>query len=418
MARRAATRQLTSGRRSEEATRQTTTPRAGLRVAAYGTLALSAAFALTILYIHARLEAAHGAYTSFCNVNSRIDCDAVLTSRYSVLLGFPLAGWGLLTYAALAGMLAWQGRTSGPSRAQATLLFLGAAIWTCVFSLYMAAVSVIQLGTICLLCSGMYLLGIVLAVLAWRLARAEIDGPLFTPKRVGIVAAAVLVSLALVGSAQLMNLPDGNVLTPEGVRAASPEFYRWYTSQRVVDRLPPEQHAKGPADAPITIVEFSDFECTYCAMAFRDLRELTQRHPDSVRIVFHHFPLDRACNPTVETTLHGNACLAAVAAECAARHARFWEYHDALFEAQDRLGRDQLIAQAVALGIDRDTFTACLDAPDSMARVTTDIDAGAQLGVASTPTLFINGRTVQGALDRQFYEYVIAMARHDSPPNK
>jgi len=323
-----------------------------------------------------------------------------------------------LTYAALAGMLVWQGRTSGSSRTQATLLVLGASIWTCFFSLYMAAISVVLLGTICLLCTGMYLLGIALALLAWRLARAEVRGALVTPMRVGIEVTAILVSLALVGSAQLTASPDGDLLTPESVQSANPEFYRWYTSQPVVAGLPSQRHTKGAADAPITLVEFSDFECSYCAMAFRDLRDLLRRHPGSVRIVFHHFPLDRTCNHAIETTLHHNACLAAVAVECAARHDRFWEYHDALFEAQDRLGKDQLIAQAVALGIDRSAFSACLDAPESMAAVRSDIDAGSRLGVESTPTLFINGRIVKGALDRQFYEYVIGMERHGSLSNQ
>ncbi len=411
MARRAATQGVRSGRRSEGNASPAATRSGRLRLALYVVLALSAAISLAVLYIHAQLASTHGAYTSFCNVSARVNCDAVLTSRFSALLGFPLAGWALLTYGVLVGMVAWQGRASGPARTQATLLLLGASLWTCAFSLYMATIALAVIGTLCLLCSGMYLLGIALAVLAWSLARAEIGGPLLTAGRLGIGAAGIVVSLALIAGAQFTALSADVPVTADDVRTVDPEFYRWYTSQPVVDLLPSSTHVKGSPSAPITIIEFSDFECTHCGKAFRDLRDLLRRHPDSVRIVFHHFPLDTACNPKIEGTLHHNACLAAVAAECAARYGRFWEYHDALFEAQDRLARDQLIAQAVALGIDRTAFTSCLSDPERMARVRNDIDAGARLGVVSTPTLFINGRTVKGALERQAYEYVIAMER-------
>jgi len=175
--------------------------------------------------------------------------------------------------------------------------------------------------------------------------------------------------------------------------------------------LPIATHSKGPADAPLTIIEFSDFECPACAMAFRDLHDLANQHPELVRLVFHHFPLDSECNPNVPTRRHRSACQAAIAAECAARAGKFWEYHDLLFGAQDRLGRDDLIAKATELGIPQETFVACLDDPTARAHVLADAGAGAKLGVKSTPTFIINGRIVEGAIERRRYEYVIAIER-------
>jgi protein-disulfide isomerase len=128
--------------------------------------------------------------------------------------------------------------------------------------------------------------------------------------------------------------------------------------------------------------------------------------------VFHHFPLDPGCNPEVATLVHRSACEAAIAAECAARFGRFWDYHDRLFADQTRLGRDDLIATAVDLGIDRAAFTACLHDGAARARVVADAAAGARIGVKSTPTLFIDGRTVEGALDPPAYDWVLAMERH------
>jgi protein-disulfide isomerase len=195
------------------------------------------------------------------------------------------------------------------------------------------------------------------------------------------------------------------------VKTRDPEFYDWYTSRPVTTDLPAAVHGKGPEQAPVTIIEFSDFECPACAMAFRDLHELAAKNPELVRIVFHHFPLDADCNPHVSTRMHRYACQAAIAAECAARAGKFWEYHDLLFGAQDRLGRDDLIAKAVGLGIARDSFVSCLDDPSARSRVLADATAGAKLGVKSTPTLVINGRAVEGALERTRYQYVIALER-------
>jgi protein-disulfide isomerase len=424
MARKGATRRNDLGRRSGEAAAQraieggaTGAPlpqRApGLERALLATLALDGALSLVLLYIHTQLRATHGAYTSFCNVSDRVNCDAVLGSSYGELLGLPVAIWALLTYLLLAALVAWRRRTSGPAHARATLLLVGIAAWTATFSLYMAAVAAFAIGALCLLCAGMYVLNAIVAALAWRLARAESHaGPLLSARRAAIGAAAIAAALAVVGGAQLAATSVTAVqLTAEDVRARDPDFYQWYTSRPVLTALPASEHVKGPADAPITIVEFSDFECTYCARAFRDLHEVERQHRGTLRVVFHHFPLDSDCNPHVASRLHRSACLAAIAAECAARYGRFWEYHDRLFGAQDRLGREDLVATAAGLGIDRAVFAACLDDPASRARVREDVEAGARLGVKSTPTLFINGRTVEGALERSAYEYVIAMER-------
>jgi protein-disulfide isomerase len=425
MARKGATRKADFGRRSGHAPARRTTGNgarlAPLRQAMTGiervllaVLALDGALSLVLHYIHAQLRVTSGAYASFCNVSDRVNCDTVLASPQSELLGVPVSVWALLTYLLLAALVFWRRRAGEPGRTRATLLLVGIAAWAFAFSVYMAVVATFVIGALCLLCSGTYVLNGVVAVLAWRLGRADAHtGPLLSPRHIAIGVAGIAVALAIVGGLQFAVTPVSKApLTREEVRASNPEFYQWYTSRPVVTEFPASEHVKGPADAPISIVEFSDFQCTHCARAFRDLHDLERRHRGTLRVAFHHFPLDSGCNPHVASHLHQSACLAAIAAECAARYGRFWEYHDRLFSAQDRLGRDDLVANAAALGIDRATFSACLDDPASRARVLADVEAGARLGVRSTPTLFINGRTVEGALERSAYEYILAMENH------
>src|SRR5262249_54614140 len=187
-----------------------------------------------------------------------------------------------------------------------------------------------------------------------------------------------------------------------GVQGAARKCSDLYTKLRVLsapDALGPATHVKGNADAPVTIVEFSDFECPACGHAFGDLRELIRSRPD-VKLIFRHFPLDSRCNPGMQQQLHPDACPAAAAAECAGRLGRFWEYHDMLFEHQRPPARDSLFRSARAVALDTPASRACLDDPATMDGIAADVAAGTRLGVESTPTIFINGRRVQGALDR------------------
>lgn len=145
---------------------------------------------------------------------------------------------------------------------------------------------------------------------------------------------------------------------------------------------------RGPEDAPVTIVEFSDFQCPYCARVNPTLDAIRERYPDQVRIVFRHFPLD----------FHKEAPKAAEASRCANEQGKFWEYHDLLFANQRALGVDQLKQYAARLDLDRSEFDQCLDSGREAAAVQKDVADGRAAGVSGTPAFFINGRFVNGAL--------------------
>ena len=146
--------------------------------------------------------------------------------------------------------------------------------------------------------------------------------------------------------------------------------------------------AKGPDNAPITIVEFSDFECPFCSRVNPTLEQVRAKYGDKVRIVFRQFPL----------AMHKNAQKAAEASLCAHEQGKFWEMHDAMFQNQQALGVDQLKAKATELGLKGDQFGQCLDSGKYAAQVKADLDAGAQAGVSGTPAMFINGRFINGAV--------------------
>jgi protein-disulfide isomerase len=146
--------------------------------------------------------------------------------------------------------------------------------------------------------------------------------------------------------------------------------------------------SRGPADAPVTIVEFSDFQCPYCSRATATLKKLDAAYPGKIRLVYRDFPL---------VQIHPNAARAAEAAACANEQGKFWSMHDAMFEHQDKLGEADLKQSAAALGLDAAAFNTCLESGRHTAEWKKDAAEGDRYGVSSTPAFFINGRLVVGA---------------------
>ena len=369
--------------------------------------------------VHARLAA--GGYTSFCNLGGIVNCDAVIVSRYGTFLGVPVAVWSALTFGAGA-LLAVRGAFGSTTPGWTDLVLLGLVSWSLGFALVLLIVSVRILGHLCLLCLTMDAV-----IVAWFVAvaplasRFDTAAPRWWLGR-GTARAVTALGLVLAVAGGTWAATTGRQTTPGSVapstvaevRARDPKFYRWYTDLpvRPTDQLSePSCHSRGPANAQVAIVEFSDFQCPYCGQAFRDLRDLMRQRGD-VRLVFRHYPLDAACNSNVKNSVHPDACLAACAAECAGTQGRFWEYHDVLFENNERLERTNLLEYAKSMGLDMNAFRACLDDPATRARVGEDVQAGTRVGVSSTPTMFINGRTIEGAMSRAHYDYALILEGH------
>lgn len=153
---------------------------------------------------------------------------------------------------------------------------------------------------------------------------------------------------------------------------------------------PSRDHIMGRADAKITLIEYSDFECPFCARHNATMEAIKETYPNDVRVVFRHFPL----------AFHANAQKAAEASECAADQGKFWEMHSELFELnQTRSLSLSAFKQAASdIGLDRGQFDACLDSGIKSSRVKEDYNNGAAAGVEGTPATFINGELVSGAL--------------------
>lgn len=157
--------------------------------------------------------------------------------------------------------------------------------------------------------------------------------------------------------------------------------------------------ALGAADAPITIIEFADFQCPYCQRhAQETYPRLVEQYGDQIRFVYKDFPL---------SSIHAEAYPAAIAGQCAQEQDNFWGFHDLIFSGRLELGRETYLSYAEELGLDIAAFTTCLDDQTYAQSVQEDYNFGTDLGVSSTPTFFINGIAVVGAQPYDVFAEII-----------
>lgn len=344
------------------------------------TLTLSASLvgvvvAAYLIKVHVQVD---GGGSVLCDVNGVLSCSSAAASGYAKVAGIPIALLGAAWFI-VAAALTFVRRPG--------FLALGYGAGTA-YSLFLLGVSAFVLKTLCVACVILYICNFVGLAGARRWAAETSDGVLADVRTAGAggVAATAAVTFAALVALGMAALPASS--TADGSEELSPELLALLNA----DSAP----AKGPSDARVTIVEFSDFQCPFCSRLAVSMDELLAAYPNEIRLEFRHFPL----------SFHSNAQVAAEAAVCAQAQGRFWEFHDAMFANQGLLARDDLIGFAGDAGVDVDALSACLDSGESTEHVAADQEAGRALGVTGTPNFFVNGVGFAGALP---YEELVAI---------
>jgi len=178
-------------------------------------------------------------------------------------------------------------------------------------------------------------------------------------------------------------------------RAAIAQFYGDYANfpRKKLD-MNSFDGVKGSTDALVRIVEFADFECPHCQMAAPQIKELMERYGDKVELVFKNYPLGKKCNPELARDIHPDACEAAVAVQCAGQQGNYWPMHDLVFQTAaegDSVGTRALKKMASKIGLDTNTFAACLTDDAAWQEVREQVADGKAAGIQGTPSFFVNG---------------------------
>jgi formate-nitrite transporter family protein len=210
-----------------------------------------------------------------------------------------------------------------------------------------------------------------------------------------IIAVVVLVTIGAAAAIYRSKMHPA----PQTARTVTP-------SPSVVEKKQDESlHVRGPRTAPVTIEIYGDFQCPSCGMTAAMLGELEQQYGEQLCVIFHEFPL----------AMHRHAVKAAMAAEAAGLQGHFWEMHDMLYKYQPvwshAFDASRLFAgYAKSIGLDANQFETDVKSPELQARIVAEGDAGVARGVKNTPTIFINGREVQGAFRREVLQAAIDAA--------
>lgn len=170
-----------------------------------------------------------------------------------------------------------------------------------------------------------------------------------------------------------------------------------YSVLQPVTKVVRVNHVRGNESAPVTILEFSDFQCPYCARAEPTLEQILNDYDGKVRLVYKHF------------IVHATSEKAAEASECAGEQGKFWEYHDLLFQNQANQRAEDLKNYAIELGMNTTSFNSCLDNGIMSQRVKADVDEALGRGVEGTPTFFINGERFYGVTQNLYHTFAFAI---------
>lgn len=312
------------------------------------------------------LQKGSALHSFFCPVHG--GCETVLGSAYARLFGISLAWFGAAFYAVLLGFwLAVIGMASERVRRSLFdgLLWLTLAGLT--FSLGLMYVQLVVLRAFCPLCTTSAVIVLASLVTVFRARRAVSTAP----------------AGASCGSAWMLAL---FAAIPTLIFTAGGTFEsRSPSGIELIDLS--GAHRLGPVQAPVQIVVYSDFQCSFCRQLTTVLHQIAAEYPHEVVIVFRHFPLAG----------HPRAFPAAVASECAAEQGAFWPYHDKLFAEGGDLSDAKLLELAGSLGLDPQRFTACLQSAAPKQIVEANLHEATELGLPGTPVVFINGRRLEGA---------------------
>lgn len=332
---------------------------------------------------------------SSCNLGGVVNCDAVALSSFGTWFGIPVAAFGLAFYVVLialslrALLLEMDDKKEPAGRIGHWLFAL--TVVGLFPTAWLAASSFFAIKAVCLMCLVTYVINVALLMSTWRLKGAPGELPM-TPgfaTMIAIVAGLQLVLPQLLES----NLTNGRRIEP-GVIAT---YLKRFKEAEVHDIHTEGFPTWGARNAPVTLVEFSDFQCPHCKRGAATLPAIASSYGGKVKIVFRNYPLNGSCNstPGIGTSGHPFACPAAKAGRCVFKmkgDEAFFRYLDAVFAKQDDLSQEIIDAAATKEGISDADLKACVASSETHEALMNETAEGAALKIEGTPAIYLNGK--------------------------
>jgi uncharacterized membrane protein len=357
---------------------------------------------LTIQHYQLKLGLSEG--HSFCNINSTFNCDTVAVSPFAVLFGIPIATWGATTNLMLAVLLltGFLGISQNPGR------ILRFAFWLSLFvaatSVVMGAISSLVLKTYCLNCMAAYLLSFLTVVLIWKGLSENLWTSLWKDIKslFGDHRWVLLVIAAIPAGSFLGNAIIGDSYGISKLKLVTQESRaNWQSATpHSFDLTKGLSFQKGSEPPVMTIVEFADFKCSHCRMAYPTLHTFAEGRSD-VRLIYKSFPLDGVCNSDMPRKGDGSTCQLAYSVFCAEKLAKKgWEFHNWIFDRQESFlsasSPENLLKElASEKKVDFYELQKCMNSSEISDLVSSQAKEGAAAKISGTPSIFVNGKLLE-----------------------
>lgn len=375
-----------------------------------------------------------------CSISETINCNIALQSEYAEFLHVPVAGLGLLFYL-LIFFYSLYSLSIAPTKKQALLFCFLLAKISLLATIFMAAISYFKLGGFCPVCMAMYGVNLALFLLFphalgipfLRLCSTGINyakavfgcdsnlgfKPHFWRHLVvsllffvagGMIIMEVGRSFANAADKPIIKNQNGTnkvnwVKDPPQITLE--DIIRMHFEQPVLALNPGQRPHKGNGNAKIKLVEFADFECPFCSRAAELLDLFMKEHKNDIHFIHLNYPLDKSCNPHMQHDLHKNACKAAEATICADQKGKYWEMHNLLFANQKKLELKDILTYGRTLSLEPAWLEGCMNSAATKARLLEDIELAQKVQVSGTPSVFLNGRRVEGWTNKELLEALI-----------
>jgi len=333
-------------------------------------------------------------YKSFCAISRAINCDTVSQSSYSIFLNLPVAVWGAIGYGFLLLCLLLAGSKSAGKKRMWSIVFWIALVFTC-YSVILALISTYLISTYCIMCIVSYGVNLILLFYAWIIRRrfsnaglvkdTEEDILYLWKIRTGSLAVFSLFSISVIAiwifypvywNFEAPLLSDN---TPTGITAAG---HPWI----------------GAESPTLEITEFTDYQCFQCKKMHFFLRQLIAEHPDKIRLVHRHYPMDHTVNPIVKEPFHEGSGIMALIAISAARMNKFWPVNDFLFGIAGKTQVIKIREIAEEAGLDYAVLKQTMNDRETQIDLRRDIWQGNKLKITGTPAFVIDGEIYQGQI--------------------
>ena len=333
-------------------------------------------------------------YKSFCAISRAINCDTVSQSSYSLFLNLPVAVWGAMGYGFLLLCLLLAGSKSAEKRRMWSIVFWTALVFSC-YSFILALISTYLIKSYCIMCIVLYGVNLSLLFYAWIIRRRFSNAGLVKDTKEDIL---YLWKIRTRGLAVFSLF----IISVIGIWIFYPVYWNFQApllSDNTPTGITEAGHPWIGAESPtLEITEFADYQCFQCKKMHFFLRQLVARHPDKIRLVHRHYPMDHTVNPIVKEPFHEGSGTMALIAISAGRMNNFWPVNDFLFEIAGKTQVIKIKELAEKMGLNFEALKRTMNDRETQIELRRDIWKGNKLKITGTPAYVIDGKIHEGLI--------------------